>query len=487
MKRRPVHFFVLAGAAAACPALADPDWVTWHDPAGDAVLRRTDPGADGQIVPGCTLPDMVSVTLAAWEAFDAKADPYTGIVVDADDAHLLRLDVVFRGVICPPGPLGLNGEDYEPNRFGPSPVYGFLDIDIDDRKDTGGVLGGAARQRYLANIARFGRIPGTSLGERAARSADDYDDNFFTGRQYERTGADWNLAFCGCFITTIITEQGDGDGIFGEDETWIVRGRFFERSTGYVEASDAFGGSGFGHYDPRVNLRFSHESGTDLTTVTLVFALDMAGAAALTGQNEEDVDLNVQNHTSIVEGLQDIIDKAGNLSGPVAELTEGWDGRDPYDYLDPSRWEVLALFGTAYASPEGSLFAWTDTGFDEVHGDVNGDGIADSQDLALIIDHVYKNDGTLGDSDGAKDGRVLIPGFGLNFSLYDLNGDGWVDGQDLWAYGHRADLNRDGSLDIFDFLTFQNLFLARNPEADFNLDGVFDIFDFLGFVNAFNQ
>ncbi len=49
-----------------------------------------------------------------------------------------------------------------------------------------------------------------------------------------------------------------------------------------------------------------------------------------------------------------------------------------------------------------------------------------------------------------------------------------------------ADFDGNGSLDIFDFLGFQNAFVALDPLADFNGDGVFDLFDFLGFVNAFN-
>ncbi len=48
------------------------------------------------------------------------------------------------------------------------------------------------------------------------------------------------------------------------------------------------------------------------------------------------------------------------------------------------------------------------------------------------------------------------------------------------------DLNHDGALDIFDFLTFVNLFNAHDPGADIDGNGAFDLFDFLGFVNLFN-
>jgi probable HAF family extracellular repeat protein len=49
-----------------------------------------------------------------------------------------------------------------------------------------------------------------------------------------------------------------------------------------------------------------------------------------------------------------------------------------------------------------------------------------------------------------------------------------------------ADLNGNGTLDLFDFLAFTNLFNAQDPAADFDGNGILDLFDFLAFVNAFN-
>ena len=48
-----------------------------------------------------------------------------------------------------------------------------------------------------------------------------------------------------------------------------------------------------------------------------------------------------------------------------------------------------------------------------------------------------------------------------------------------------ADMDASGTLDFFDFLTFQNLFSAQVPSADFDRDGQFTFFDFLGFQNSF--
>jgi len=50
----------------------------------------------------------------------------------------------------------------------------------------------------------------------------------------------------------------------------------------------------------------------------------------------------------------------------------------------------------------------------------------------------------------------------------------------------RADLDGDGTLTLFDFLAFQNLFDAGDPLADFDGDGSLTLFDFLAFQNEFD-
>ena len=68
------------------------------------------------------------------------------------------------------------------------------------------------------------------------------------------------------------------------------------------------------------------------------------------------------------------------------------------------------------------------------------------------------------------------------------------DPSDLWMIDNvsvstrcLADINQDGTLDIFDFLGFQNLFVSNSPLADLTGDGVHDIFDFLAYQNRFVQ
>ncbi len=457
----------------------------WSDPQGDAVVRRTDPGATAPIDPGSTL---IAVVVSGWAPSSPANDPFVGAFAQTSNANIFKIDIVFAGLINPPGQVGLGNPGFNPFEFGPNPVYGFLDLDVDGRKDTGGELSFPAENRYLANIARFGRLPYGSIGERAAQSADDIDGDFFTQPFSERTGADFAVTFCGCWNVTIVNEGGNGDQIFDPGETWIVRGRFLERSQGYTGASSGFGGSVFGHWDPFTNVQFRHDIPSNTTTITIVAPLDMVGAALLKGDPVQPIDFNFFNHTAIVEALNDIIDGAnGQLFGPVFVLTEKWRGRDPFDSLDVYDWEATALFGTTYTNPSDYSYAWTDTGFGEVPGDTNADGTANNIDAAALRAHVYLLDGGPKDGDGTQNGSVQIINPGINFSLFDLNGDHLVQGEDLWVYGHRADLDPNGQLDIFDFIAFQTAFIIQTPQGDFNLDQRYDVFDLLAFQDAFSR
>ena len=453
----------------------------------DAVVRRTDPGNDGPVNPAGVRPDVLSVSVCPWEAYDPDTDPYTGHVEDPEHAHLVRIDLVFSGLVNPPGPLGLNGDDFDPFAYGVSPVVGFLDIDVDDDKDTGGELGSAAEIRYLANVARFGRRPEGSIGERAAGSRNDIDGDFNSGPQYERSGADFALVLCGCFTPTVVELAGDGDSAFEADERWIVLGRFFERSQGYREASAAYGGSAPGLYDPIVPLLFDHDAALDQTTITLVWALDPTGAADLAGEAEEPIDLDVADQTCLVEALQDIIDGAdgGGIPYPAWTLVRRWAGEDAWRQTDISNWgNVTGLFGMPYSSPESTLYVWTDTVGNELFADLNGDGYANDTDEAMIRTRVYQDDGTSKDADGQRNGVVVLPNPGWNFDLHDTDGDMRIDLFDQEPYGPLGDFNGSGGVDIQDFIAFLNAWASKLTSADFNLDGKVDIQDFIAFLNA---
>ena len=456
----------------------------WLDSSGDAVLRRTDLGNDGLVHPQGVMPDILSISLCGWVALDPVNDPYTGMAIDGELANLFRLDVTFAGLVNPPGRV-LGGSP-EPFVFGPSPLIGFLDINVDDDEDTGGELGSAAEVRYLANIARFGRVPGDDVEERVARAGSDIDNDFYTEPQYERTGADFSLVLCGCTMPTVVSQDGNQDGTFDAGETWIIQTRLFERSQGYLDASAVFGGSTPGLYDPNVDVRFSHDIQTDTTTVTVVWALDMRGASQLAGQPEQPIDLNVANHASIVEALADIIQGAnvGGFSGPGWDLVEEWEGEDVEDYLDPTEWEITALFGMPYLDQIEGLYVWTDTAGAETPGDCDGDTFITALDEDLIREAVYAADGTSSDADGMKDGYWTLQDPGYNFSLFDIDGDMIVDYADIGRLRAPGDFNWDGVVNTQDFIAYLGAWVADESPADITLDETINTLDFVAFLGA---
>lgn len=485
---------MIAASLAAAPALGGGETTaTYNDPAGDAALRRTDASNSSPIHPEGTVPDLLQAVLMGWQTPTPTTDPYSGSPRQGEGASLFRLDLTFDGLLNPPGPLGVGGTVFNPFAFGPSPVYGYLELNIDRERDTGGELGGAAQSRYLANVGRFGTLPESSISGRAVRWSQEIDADFSTGPQFERSGADWALALCGCHPVTIVSEGGDADGVFEAGETWIVRSRFFKRSGGFQGASGMFGGSAPGLYDPHVNLRFSHDQQTDRTTISLVWALNAAGAAALTGQSQQPYDQSIiaGNHASLAEGLRDIIIGAqggngGPLTGPVQTLTGEWaeESHNDEDLLDPTRWRVSALFGMPAAEEGSALFIWTDTGFGEIFADCDSDGLIDIDDWTLLSGVIDAQDGGPFDLDGVIDG-VVTAGLGASWSFFDFDSNGLIDQDDLDLILSPveecpADWDRNGIHDVADIFAFLMSWFAG--EADFDGEGgtgVQDIFAFL--------
>ncbi|MEQ8876050.1 MAG: GC-type dockerin domain-anchored protein, partial [Phycisphaerales bacterium] len=75
----------------------------------------------------------------------------------------------------------------------------------------------------------------------------------------------------------------------------------------------------------------------------------------------------------------------------------------------------------------------------------------------------------VGAPDGASGGSITGVGYAYDFECLTCE----------------VDLDLDGALTIFDFLTFLNLFQDGDPLADFDGDGELTIFDFLAFQTAF--
>lgn len=473
-------------ACAAFPVFGT-DWSrVWLDPVGDAVFRRTDAGNNGLLTPLGPI-DLISVEVNSWSSPTPTTDPYNGSPVS--DGHLLRILLKFDGMVSPPGPLGIGlaGGTNDPFRFGPRPVYGFIDFDVDKEKDTGGELWSIAQSRFLANVARFGSTPSGSISERVAVWRNHINSNFSSGPQFERSGAEFAFTLCGCWVPTIISQSGDADDTFDAGESWILRGRFFERAISFSDLSGFWGGSDFGQFDPLVNVRWQHDEATDCTVVELVFPLDMQGASLLTGQPVQGVDNSLDNHTSLEEALADLADNAAVAAGNLRTLWREWEDQNPSDFLVPGEWKVTALIGTTYAAPEvDARFVWTDVGFDLVRGDVNGDGLTESSDRAAVNAFIAQNDGGVWDCDGVVDGRVTLCDFSNNFCLYDFDFNGVIDACDASTLGHGSDLNADGMINFFDVSVFLQAFSAHNPTADWNADGMFNFFDVSAYLQVFS-
>jgi hypothetical protein len=91
---------------------------------------------------------------------------------------------------------------------------------------------------------------------------------------------------------------------------------------------------------------------------------------------------------------------------------------------------------------------------------------------------------------------LLAPGKNLTtFGLYGYIGGGededrsYVDDWTVSIEGQKcpADCNGDGTLNILDFICFQGIFQAGNPDADCNGDGSLNILDFVCFQGIFQE
>ncbi len=473
---------LLSGSTALC---TDTEGV-YIDLVGDAEIRRTDAGNDAPLPAGFVPIDLLGVNVQGWETASPQADPYTGDSTGSD-ASLMRLQIIVDGLVSPPGPIGLDGSPFMPYMFGDRPLFAYIELDIDNQKNSGGEFMPLARNRYLANVGRFGLSPLGSISDRIVRSAGDLDSNFNSAPQFERTGGEFSLTLCGCFTPTIVSQDGDMDSFFDAGETWIVSGRFFERFIAFAPESGMFGGSDFGLFDPVVELQFTHDEMTDRTSITLIFPVTNEGAAALSGSSVQPIDLSLNNQTSIEEALDDLIYGADYASGDLAQLVDDWRGRQTEDYYRPREWGVSALIGTASTEQDpAALFVWTDTGFDEVLGDLNDDDLSDTLDSQIIINTIDNEDGTTGDADGVVNGEVAIFNFGPSFDLRDINGDGVISDDDIIVSLCPVDLTGDGLLNFFDVSAFLIAFSAQLPEADFTGDGLYNFFDVSAFLGAFS-
>lgn len=139
-------------------------------------------------------------------------------------------------------------------------------------------------------------------------------------------------------------------------------------------------------------------------------------------------------------------------------------------------------------------------------GEVSGEVVSISldtlvgRDTSLIVEVRVPS---LRDLAGGEFGDVFVPGaneFGQTEPVYIVSDACGISEPEPWnpdwgtfnsvlsVFGApfcATDLDGDGLLTVFDFLTFQNYFDSGDPRADLDGDGAFTIFDFLAFQNDF--
>jgi hypothetical protein len=427
---------------------------SYFDPVNDWLLRRTDPGACLPLDPEAHRAiDLLEITLQRWTPLDPVNDLFTG--EPSLDGLFVRLDVRWAGLVNPPGPL----YPFDPFLYGPTPVYGFVEVDVDANPDTGGELD-FPQYRYFGSAVRFGGQPNIpDMHDRFAHDASAFDEDINTPPYVDRSGEEFHLTFLGEFDSSAITElAGDGDLCFETSEVWWIHAAWFHRAHGYEPFSIAW------IYQPDSTARFAHNCESDTTLLTLVFPLTNAGAAAMWSEDPEPNNFNPADQFSVHEALNDLQISALLLDDgalqPGEQLIAGWINQTPDDYLDPGDWHVNALLGTSYTQPHPSAdyFVWTDVFPNPLRGDVNGNSTSNITDQAQIRAFVDTFDA----QDGQVDHRVVLPDFASNFSVYDTNHDGEVDTLDELLVSLAGDSNTDEDVDLRDLAQLQ--LCSSNPD-----------------------
>ena len=431
----------------------------YRDPRADTAVICTDPLAATLVDLNRPHPiDLLEIRLGRFSPADPTGDPFVGVAADPSaftpSGDLLRLDLVMAGLVNPPGPNGPVG--FNPYRYGDHPVYGFVEIDMDDNVRTGGELD-APQYRYLGNAARFGGLSSRPpYGNHMAGDHSAFDGVFNTPPFVERHGEEFHLALLGSVPHQLFERDGNGDFTFDPGETWLLIGPFFHRAHGFELFSLADGGQIAGEYAPLCHLQFQHDLDSDTTVVSLLFPMNPQGAAQLWNQPAQPINHDPSDHASVAEALADLQNSALLLTFfptnlPEEDIIIEWAQQDPGAHLDPRTWRVTALLGTSYPQriPGGVYFLWTDIFPNVLPGDVDGNGFRSLDDARAILNFIAEND----THDGPPNGTVPVPGFAAGFTVFDVNHDGLVDQTDTLFFMGDGDGNR--RVDLRDFAVMQ--------------------------------
>lgn len=144
-----------------------------------------------------------------------------------------------------------------------------------------------------------------------------------------------------------------------------------------------------------------------------------------------------------------------------------------------TRYEATAINGGRVA------IDWTYLSYDMPCYDNGGYFVNDTMTIVACNRGPAQGHAEFDVSDGDLFGFAVRTGDGFEgpgtFKIIAFSFTGTIDGGTC-----TPDFDGNGTLDLFDFLAFTNLFNANDPLADLDANGVHDLFDFLAFVNAFN-
>lgn len=475
------------------------------DDVGDRAVRRTDAGADAPLNDDiATIPDLIEYQIGRWQPDDPAEGLYAGTW--SNTGGFLRFDLTLDGLINPPGPLNLLSDTYDPFLYGPSPLIGFVEFNVDQNVNSGGELD-FPEFRYLGNAGRFGGLIDDSiLRTRQAVCGSEIDHTISTPPFVDRSGEEFHIAFAGDTISGVSTRLGDTDSDFEPGEAWTISANWLHRAHSF----EPFSGAGNdGIYEPETEFIFRHFVADDRTIVTLVFPLTNLAAAAAAGEIEEPNNGSDADQASIHEALMNLTQSVTAIPvgdparlNPEFQSIRPWENQSALSYLDPTTWEVNIIVGMAYETldPFGALFAPTDIMPGPTVGDFDGNGVVNAADVQLFDTFLVDNDGIpSSDDDATPDGIITIPDFGPNFCMYDLDYDGVIDNQDRKRIVIMGDINLDTQVNVEDLSEFVTLLLnsATKPDpvstapshqkflrANFNGDGIINGKDIPGFIES---
>jgi len=202
--------------------------------------------------------------------------------------------------------------------------------------------------------------------------------------------------------------------------------------------------------DDPLFIEFRVDAGSSVTPDTFVVSLGQTEALEpgtgerLTFLRNQDVTIGV--HQTTLFG-----DSVGTIDlDPAASFI---DGASPYTVLDPGAVDLGTL---------GAMAMGTESGLIRLEIS-SGELIVDLDDV-----RIEWGAGTGPESFDPSDVQPEITAMYVGAPCY-------------------ADFDRSGTLDVFDFLAYQNAFAVENYRADCDGCGSLDVFDFLCFLRAFDD